>query len=109
MSLNWKLPGLAERGLRTPTQWPLTNELIWLTMGIGLSKLTEKNIDTWVFRLRIWFELHALGGPPNRRDLIKRIGLSTNADDLTDAAFKKKVMDIWWRRISERAKSNDPD
>lgn len=76
-------------------QWnPVTNTLVWWTIPIGISSITEKNVDEFWSRLSMW---QAVVGPVlstkdldiwlTRDDVVAHIGLQTNASDKTKAQF----------------------
>lgn len=85
-------------------QWAITDKLIWMTMTLGIGRITEANAEKFAKRLHMY---EAINGPVlykrdengNKRPMIgypeihRRIGLYTNASPLTDAAFRKKLMD----------------
>ena len=80
-----------------------TDALIWITMGIGIDRITEKNIKKFCLRLGMLeeidghylYETDADGERHNvltERVIRKYIGLSTNASLLTDAKFERRVI-----------------
>jgi hypothetical protein len=103
---------------------PITNTLIWATMAIGLSEITEKNVDEWEARYALAYKVGWLSpltvwngepvGPDGknahcfteryitRADLEQHIGLSTNANDESASAWRKRVIE----RITEEALSD---
>lgn len=78
---------------------PVTDALIWTTLIVGVPKITEKNVDEFHRRVRM-FE-HVCGpvltkncgtpSPLTREQIEQHIGLSTNADTCTVTQFNKKV------------------
>jgi len=100
---------------------PITNTLIWATMAIGLSEITEKNVDEWAARYALAYKVGWLSpltvwngepvGPDGknahcfteryitRADLEQHIGLSTNANDESASAWRKRVIE----RVAEEA------
>lgn len=80
-----------------------------ITLGLlclGMGSITAKNIDTLEFRTEILKRVGIpLGGTqegdwwPTREDFEHLIGLTTNADRLTDAQFKKRV----WAMLEREA------
>lgn len=93
---------------------PVLNALIWLTMPIGLYEITEKNLDEWEARLRIyegtfgaWLrKTQGKGKPPvdtpiTRAELEQYVGLGTNASSLTRAKFMKQVAQRVDREVRE--------
>lgn len=96
MPLNWtfKTVEAKEKNCSTVEQVQITERLIYATMSSGLNVITEKNIDEWLFRLKMLYLILALNvGNITREDLINRIGLSTNASPITRTAFVKKMVD----------------
>jgi hypothetical protein len=85
-----------------------TTILIWVSMSLGLGKITEKNVNKWVERLA-WLQKvdgamlgdHEQSYYVTRSDVERNIGLSMNVVDETGAAWRKKFMT---NRSSEMAK-----
>ena len=89
MSLNWNLSKIADH--RTVCLREVepgvdelrgnTNNLIWMTMAVGMGTITPKNIDEWQFRLAV---LNRLDTQPEmyaaltREVLEAHMGLETN-------------------------------
>lgn len=83
-------------------QWhTVTNSLIWLSMGVGLGRITEDNIKEWSFRLAL---IEKIDGPSiqfndgrkvsiTEEDLRNHIGLSTNVSDEKRAAWVKRAIE----------------
>lgn len=79
---------------------PITNALIWHTLSIGIGQFTEKNAAKIYARIAI---VEKLDGPSLRNadgpraitpeDVQAHIGMWTNVGDITDAQFKKRVID----------------
>ena len=81
-----------------------TSHIALLTMGVGINRITDRNWQTFAARLEVWQDVH--GAPMQRfteengienvrltpADVHRRIGLSTNASTLTDAAFRKNMI-----------------
>jgi hypothetical protein len=93
---------------------PITNSFIWATMTIGLNEITEGNIDEWEQRLALAYEIGWLSKltvwngiepdgdknahcfedrPLTRADLVRHIGLSTNATYETAGVWRKRVVE----------------
>lgn len=79
----------------------VTNSLIWLSMGVGLGEITEKNVDEWCFRIAL---LEKLDGPTfqfnngrkvsmTRKDIWDHIGMTTNVSDEKRPAWIKRVIE----------------
>lgn len=78
---------------------PVTDALIWSTMLIGMASIREKNWEKFADRIRL---IQAARGTGlfscdlgeyyvSREEVRQHIGLSTNADSLTDTAFLKRL------------------
>jgi len=98
MSLRWSLEECKdyEELTKDKLQMAINDALIWGTMNTGIPKITEKNYKEFYYR----YELHTvLYGPafyidedftPYKMtvdDVKRRIGLSTNASELTTSQF----------------------
>lgn len=96
MSLNWNLSKIkdcgtvcmheqnGERELR-----PITSNLIWLTMAVGMGTITDKNIDEWQFRLAVLSRIDdqpEMYGALTREVLEAHKGLETNVFPATTRA-----------------------
>jgi len=80
-----------------------TDALVWLTMSVGLTEITEDNIDEWLYRLAIEYSVH---GATNHRfvdgkwepiyhdenSLRQHIGLETNAGTISREEYHEKVI-----------------
>ena len=93
MSLDWNLSKIANKDTVCYTNYEngcyeiekrlssLTNNLIWLTVAVGLCKITPENIDEWQFRLAV---LNRLDQRPEMYEALTRevleahLGLATN-------------------------------
>jgi hypothetical protein len=85
---------------------PITDALIWRSLLVGLNKITEKNLDEWMYRIYCneivfqdpfkAYDFHETEGwverPFCKQDLIDHIGLSTNVSNTTRKQFWKKLM-----------------
>jgi len=99
MSLDWKVDKIEnfEERVWLPNDDgetfhlnPTTNTLIWATMGVGINKITEKNWPVFLGRAAA---LEAFGAAPiSAEDVEAHIGLSTNASNMTAAAFEKMIL-----------------
>lgn len=79
---------------------PVTNALIWHTLSIGIGEFTEKNATKIYARIAV---VEKLDGPSLRNadgprpitpeDVQAHIGMWTNVSTITDAQFKKRVVD----------------
>ena len=82
-----------------------TDALVWLTMSVGLTEISEDNIDEWLYRLGIEYSIH--GSTISRcvdgkwepiyhdeNSLRQHIGLETNAGDISREEYHEKVIRI---------------
>jgi len=83
-------------------EWTITEALIWAGFQIGLPQITKKNIDEYYKRVNI---LEKISGTfirgynkktkdwedmfLTKKDIINRIGMTTNHSTMTDAKFWK--------------------
>lgn len=82
-----------------PNTWhPVTNALIWATLGVGMNRITEDNAEKFASRLAALQAVHGADlktdtGPIyiTSRDVEDHIGLSTNASNMNDAQFARKL------------------
>jgi hypothetical protein len=113
MSLDWQLDKInnyenlcwLENEDGTHKLNTVTNSLIWLTMGIGINRISVANADEFYSRVvlyekinksmqSIWHE----DGTTERiyisdKDVYDHIGLWTNASSFTVAQFRKRMFD----------------
>ena len=86
MSLNYQftVPGAAQIIKEQPS---LYNTLIWISLGVDLGEITEKNVDEWVFRAN---KLE-LTNTPLTEEMVKMfVGLHTNVGSLTRKQWATK-------------------
>lgn len=71
-----------------------TEQIIWLTMSVGIGRITEKNWEKFYTRAYAWQRInnHDSDNIIKAKDVYDHIGLRTNASSLTDAKFVKKLM-----------------
>lgn len=90
---------------------PVTNQLIWGTMIIGMGQITKKNWEEFYWRIHFYektlgtFLNHYVDDKPTSyyitpKDIHNHIGMSTNADTITKAKYIRKVADIHRERTS---------
>ena len=84
---------------------PTTESLIWLSMGIGMNSINEKNADEFYSRVCIYEKMfNSMRSMVNDDNKIERIfvtpeevyahiGLRTNATSYTPAQFRKNICD----------------
>jgi hypothetical protein len=115
MSLDFNYKNVADQSLITNPHddeeyHPVLNAMVWLSMYCGYSKITKDNAEQICLRIRVWQHMHGAFIHKRRetnsvsavyitlRDVEAYIGLTTNADVLTDAAFAKRVL-AWVQEI----------
>jgi len=87
---------------------PVTESLIWLTMGIGMGSITEDNQSDFYCRvamyeklfgtmLSYWKDSKTVSVPITPEDINNHIGLTTNVSKDTDAAFRKRIVENFVR------------
>ena len=97
---NWETVCCNEDGTLSGT----TECLIWATMMVGLSRITASNAKKFYERLHAWETARGAfrsdRQPLDFNDVVRHIGLATNASHETDAQFRKKLM----RALEEEAR-----
>lgn len=77
---------------------PITDALIWTCMFVGIPELTEKTIlEFWGRMCVVYVEDEWSNGPQTHitfMDLVKHLGLKTNASRRTSAQFYKAQYNI---------------
>lgn len=109
MALNWNIERCENwNELTDDNNWGVTNALIWTTMIIGMNSITSDNSNEFFARVdTVQKATGELCNAANENgewnpytithaDIVRRIGLGTNADHLTKTQFFKHV-----ERISE--------
>jgi len=71
------------------------NSLIWTTMSIGMSEITEKNWKDFYTRMKL------LGIPISSQEVKDHIGLMTNADTLTKLQFLKRAYRVAYDKVED--------
>lgn len=116
MSLDWNLTKINNN---TEVCWeknedgtdklnPVTESLIWLTMGIGMGSITEDNQSDFYCRvamyeklfgtmLSYWKDSKKVSVPITPEDINNHIGLTTNVSKDTDASFRKRIVENFIR------------
>jgi hypothetical protein len=71
-----------------------TEQIIWLTMSVGIGRITEKNWEKFYTRAYAWQRInnHDQDNLIGAKEVYDHIGLRTNASSLTDSKFIKKLM-----------------
>lgn len=99
----------------TSTLNPVTESLIWLTMGIGIGKITEDNASEVYCRvamyeklfgtmLSYWKDGEKVSVAITPEDIHSHIGLSTNVGKETDAAWRKRTIQNFVREQKNKFK-----
>lgn len=70
---------------------PKTEQLIWLTMSIGISRITKKNWTKFYARSFAWQRVRGHDIVVTAQDVYDHIGLFTNASSLTDSKFNQRL------------------
>lgn len=107
MALNWDITKCNEMvELQSETEWPITNAIIWYTIGVDLGEITDKNVGEFYARVKLW---EAIQGATLKmykgdnktddtylsfEDVRKRIGLITNVSDTSRTKFVNKAKRI---------------
>jgi hypothetical protein len=107
MSLNWDLSKIKNvDDILTDEESAINDALIYATMFIGMNEITEQNVDKFFTRLAFYQKaigsllIHLkdgeiVGRPIEYNEVVRRIGLHTNASNLSDSAFQKKTYKIF--------------
>ncbi len=123
MSLNWDLTQIEnykevcweKNEDDTTTLNPVTESLIWLTMGIGWGKITEENQAEFYCRVSLyeklfgtmlsyWKDGKKVSVAITPEDVRNHIGLSTNVGKETDAAWRKRIIQNFVREQGNKYK-----
>jgi len=110
MALNWTIERCDEwKQLIEDSEWGVTNALIWTTMIIGLHEITAENADEFFARTdtaqrgtgELCYKDTATPETTNpskwvpymitHEDIVRRIGLGTNASRMTKTQFLKHM------------------
>jgi hypothetical protein len=102
MALNWNISDCNNwETLKEKGEWHKTEYMIFATMSIDMSEITEENAIEFYARLKVvsaaydgaWYTEGIGWEDPTYEDVIKRIGLNTNASSRN--TFKQ-----WFKRIA---------
>jgi len=93
MALSWNVTKVIDNEAlhADDNQWAITNSLIWGTMGVGISRITEDNYVDFYARLTFLYTSISHESDITVFDVKRRIGLSTNADNETELQFVKRI------------------
>ena len=93
----------------------LAKVLIFATMWVDLGEITEKNLDEWMFRLKViesrgYLRSEKIGDewretPIRREEVEGFIGLRTNVSSITRAEFKKRQWKILEETVNRSVRS----
>ena len=92
------------------------NSLIWITMSIGISSITEKNWEDFYTRMKLLgvdrnlLRIDENGSPTipiSAEDVRDHIGLMTNASTMTKSQFLKHAYEVASRETRNVAKAID--
>lgn len=94
---------------------PVTDSLIWLTMGIGIGNITEDNASEVYCRIAMyeklfgtmlsyWKDSKKVSVPITPEDVHNHIGLFTNVSKETDAAWRKRIIQNFMREQGNKYK-----
>jgi hypothetical protein len=94
--------------------YDLTKCIVFSTLAIGLSEITANNVDEWVFRSTL---LHSVGravitrggksSALTRAEIVRHIGLTTNATTCTRKRFLKKLIECIEREIERKCRQEE--
>lgn len=112
MSLNFEFGKVANwKELHSDNaEWVKTEHLIWNSIDVQLRSITEKN---WKQYAQRYFAIHRMRGSSDKEmvslsDIKRRIGLWTNAPELTDSQFRKFLAEnIMERGMREVRRQDD--
>ena len=118
MALTWNMTRVAghEAMHEQKGEWAKSETLIWASMAIGMSTITEDNWPEFWARFDYYDRLVRINySSVTATDVLRRVGLSTNADDRTESQFIKRLsttllQDARRDALNEEkaAKANDP-
>ena len=97
MSLDWNIEKVANWELKKKKYRNHLETLIWMTMSLGIRKITEDNYRLFHKRYKQYREAtysefeKEIYKELKLTDIKRWIGLYTNADTLSDKQFQKKL------------------
>lgn len=92
MSLNWNISNVQDWQKKQQEHKELLNTLIWMSLEIGMNRITEKNVDEWVYRLnRINIENGVTEDLFTLEVVSIFVGLTTNVGTVTATEFEKII------------------
>ena len=110
MALHYDVRTVADEYKADGEQWRITEALIFVTMVVGINRITEDNATTFAERLAAYQKVRGAllsnydgetvtERPVTAEDVRARIGLSTNATPMTNAAFKRRMADLLMEEV----------
>lgn len=108
MALRWNIENCNDwQELITDKEWPLTNALIWTTMGVDLGDITVTNVTKFYARIKVWelacgalLRATSMEKPEYEdyfitfEDVFKRVGLTCNVVDVPLTHWLKRIKRI---------------
>lgn len=105
MSLDWNVEKVDDyEEILEDGEWPVTEALIWYTMAIGMSSITEDNVTEFATRVHMWEKARGTtvikvnettdslySHHITEADVRRRIGLYTNVNRMMKLQFEKKL------------------
>lgn len=89
MSLNWDISKVENYKEKSDKNWNVLESLIWYSLSIGLGKITQHNVDEWLYRINRSI-LENGGTDFWKREWIEMfIGLRTNVSTATATEFNQ--------------------
>jgi hypothetical protein len=103
MALHWSIQRVkdVEEITGDADQRGITDTIVWASLVYDLGRVTEKNVDEWLFRQEFVrrvddfypFYRGTKRSMLTRADIKRRIGLETNVTTTSRAAFQRKLID----------------
>ena len=117
MSLNWNISNINDykhicyltKDDGKEILHPTTDAIIWLTLIIGMGKITDDNANAFYSRVRAYellrgAMLYDKMSRPNYieyEDILAHIGLVTNSSKMTDAQFRRHLMFLHEQEVKD--------
>ena len=100
MALHWNIIKCKDESIKSEKEWGVTENLIFMTMAVGLREISEENWKEFLFRLKV---IEIVDGPILRKvdskpayytpEIIKkRIGLWSNVSNETRSSWLKRYL-----------------
>ncbi len=99
MALNWNIEKVKNRKeIQTGSEASITDSLIWATMVVGFTSITEQNYHEFYKRLHLselvkgtFLNKDGKSSYITEDDVKRRIGLSTNAGSFSRTEFMRRL------------------